>query len=102
MHPPFFVVDHKIGPDTDHHSDHKPIVRRTRPERLSLDVSASGWPPVPLQMPAPGQPPALPSGSRVFAPAHLQVVPPPERRIRQVIGRLLIRMGQRMILENRA
>ena len=102
MHPPFFVVDHKIGPDIHHHGDHKPIVRRNLPERLDMSVAAGGWPPVPLQLPSPDPAPRLPSGSRVVAPLHLRVVPPPEPGLRQAIGRLLIRLGQRMILENRA
>jgi len=70
MHPPFFIVDHKIGPDILHQADSKPVVRRDLPERLALNPSAAGW-------------------------------PPPQRKLRNVIGRFLIRAGHRMIMENR-
>ena len=36
MHPPFFVVDHKVGPRAAHPHEDRPHVRRTRPERLQL------------------------------------------------------------------
>jgi hypothetical protein len=32
----------------------------------------------------------------------LRIVPPPQRTLRDMIGRFLIRAGQRMILEGRA
>jgi hypothetical protein len=104
MHPPFYTVDHKIGPDIHHLSDSKPVKRRSQPEQLQLTPATIGWPPVPLL------PNALddlwglqvPSGSAVMIPPKLRVVPPPQRTWRDVVGRLLIRAGQRMILENRA
>lgn len=102
MHPPFFIVDHKIGPDIHHFSDHKPIIRRGTPTRLDLSAVTSGWPPVPLVAMAEDLPPVLPSGSRVIGFGQIYIVPPPQRTLRQIIGRFLIRAGQRMILENRA
>ncbi|MCK0097058.1 hypothetical protein MWU60_15885 [Yoonia sp. F2084L] len=104
MHPPFFTVDHKIGPDIHHQSDSKPVIRRSLPDRLSLRPSALGWPPVPLSNAAFTDNGALhlPSGATLQPKAILRVVPPPERTWRNFVGRLLIRVGQRMIMENRA
>jgi hypothetical protein len=104
MHPPFYVVDHKIGPDVYHHTDHKPVVRRTAPARLALTATASGWPPVPMATGAFSDNGALylPSGSMIAPHPVLRTVPPPQRTLRDFIGRLLIRTGQRMIMENRA
>ena len=103
MHPPFFTVDHKIGPDIHHHSDKKPVTRRSLPERLALRPSASGWPPIPMSSAAFTDNGALhlPSGAMLAPQTTLQVVPPPQRTWRDVIGRMLIRAGQRMIMENR-
>lgn len=103
MHPPFFTVDHKIGPDIHHQSDGRPVIRRNLPERLRLSPVAPGWPPVPLIAGALNQSDQLlvPSGHTVNPQAILRVVPPPQRTWRDIIGRLLIRAGQRMIMENR-
>ncbi|EBA10748.1 hypothetical protein [Roseobacter sp. CCS2] len=103
MHPPFYTVDHKIGPDIHHHSDTKPVTRRSLPERLSLRPSATGWPPVPLSSGAFIDNGALqlPSGAMLPPQAALRIVPPPQRTWRHMIGRMLIRAGQRMIMENR-
>jgi len=103
MHPPFYVVDHRIGPDVHHQSDGKPVVRRSLPERLALKPSAAGWPPIPLSPGAFTDNGALhlPSGAILPPQAILRIVPPPQRKLRDVIGRFLIRAGQRMIMENR-
>jgi hypothetical protein len=103
MHPPFFIVDHKIGPDILHQTDSKPVVRRILPKRLALKPSAAGWPPIPLSPGAFTDNGALhlPSGAILPAQSILRVVPPPQRTWRNVVGRLLIRAGQRMIMENR-
>lgn len=99
MHPPFFVVDHKIGPDIYHHEASR---RRGKPKSLNLSYVATGWPPVPLVHEATltGYVP-LPSGAKILLRPMLQVVPPPQRNLRHIVGRWLIRLGQRMILENR-
>lgn len=104
MHPPFYTVDHKIGPDIHHHDDDKPVVRRSAPARLDLTPATTGWPPVPLQATPPADTGAvqLPSGRAAFVRSQLRIVPPPQRTLRSAIGRFLIRAGQRMILENRA
>ena len=104
MHPPFFTVDHKIGPDIHHHGDEKPIIRRSLPERLRLTPATTGWPPVPI-IAGPAEDLSvlvLPSGAVAVPKLRLQVVPPARRTWRDAVGRLLIRTGQRMILENRA
>lgn len=103
MHPPFFTVDHKIGADIRHYDGGKPRKKRSLPERLQLTPTATGWPPVPLL------PQALedhdiaqvPSGHATTVRPKLQVVPEPRRTLREMIGRLLIRTVQRMILSNR-
>ena len=104
MHPPFFVVDHKIGPDIQHQSECKPVVRRGAPKALILSHSAPGWPPVPLIFDAPDVPMQglTPLNQNAIARPQLCVVPPAQPTLRHLIGRLLIRTGQRMILENRA
>ena len=87
MHPPFVFTDHKVGHAPVHPA---PVPRRSQPARLDLRPVTANWPPVPL-MPPPG-PPAGP---------HLFVVPQPGTRIRDIMGRWLIRLGQRMIMTNR-
>ena len=96
MHPPFVFTDHRVVPD--------PFLRATKtrrslPERLDLTPLATGWPPVPLM--ATGNPPFVaPSGVVVLTPAVVRVVPPPRRTWKVVLGRWMIRTGQRMIFSN--
>ncbi|MFQ1701485.1 hypothetical protein ACJ5NV_12920 [Loktanella agnita] len=99
MHPPFFHVDHRIGPDIHHDSDSKPVKRRGLPERLRLTPATIGWPPLALQAAITDA--AQPSGAPVQLRPTLQVVPPPSRSLRDTLGRWLIRAGQRMLLQNR-
>lgn len=91
MHPPFIHTDHKIGPNI--HSS-KPKVRRTQPARLDLRPMAPGWPPMPLVEPS-----AL-AKLAAERPPVFYVVPTPRRVWRDILGRFLIRVGQRMILTN--
>ena len=70
MHPPLFVVDHRIGPDpAPAHARHRdrPIIRRSRPEALSFAVSRHD----------------APHGS---AEAHIPAVPSPEARRAQLVA----------------
>jgi hypothetical protein len=101
MHPPFFTVDHKIGPDIHHHGDTRPVIRRGLPERLRLTPATTGWPPVPLRATLLEDETTIqvPSGAAVTVRPKLQIVPPPGRGWREIIGRMLIRTGQRMILQ---
>ena len=85
MHPPFYVVDHRVGAP-DIYPAPKP--RRGAPARLDLSPVAANWPPVPF---VPSAPPARPDPARI-----VWLVPPP-RGPRARLGRLLIRMGQRII-----
>lgn len=103
MHPPFYVVDHKVGPDNHYAHDYRPARRRGAPTRLELRPSAAGWPPIPLVPGAFADNSALqlPIGATLPPQTTLFVVPPPQRKLRNVIGRFLIRAGQRMIMENR-
>lgn len=103
MHPPFFTVDHKLGADIHHHDGRKPAKRRSLPERLRLTPGATGWPPVSLEPQAldDERVVALPTGHAATVRPKLQIVPAPRRSLREYIGRLLIRTGQRMILSNR-
>ena len=100
MHPPFYTVDHKIGPDIHHFGDDRPVIRRSTPARLDLSPATPGWPPVPF-LPQDGIRVQLPSGVTLAPRLHLQIVPPPQPTWRVVIGRWMIRTGQRMILQNR-
>lgn len=43
MHPPFFVVDHRINPDISPTGE-RLVIRRNRPEHLRLDLPAPGLP----------------------------------------------------------
>lgn len=95
MHPPFLFTDHKVGPDI---YTPKPKARRGSPARLDL-TPAPGWPPVPLIAPQ-SILPLGPSGRPFMTGVHLAIVPPPRDTLRDMIGRWLIRTGQRMILTN--
>jgi len=100
MHPPFIFTDHKVGPQP-HPSRSYPSrshVRRSTPERLDLSVGA-GWPPVPLIAPR-GPLPLAPSGLPLVPGVRLVVVPPPRNTLRDVLGRWMIRTGQRMIMSH--
>lgn len=87
MHPPFIFTDHKVGRAPVHPT---PTPRRGAPTRLDMRPVSSNWPPVPLIAP-----PAPALGP------HLFIVPQPSTRWRDIMGRWLIRLGQRMILTNR-
>ena len=94
MHPPFYIPDPLVGPHAPHH------VRRTRPERLRLTPAAPGWPPLPLGRVTAAPPPAVPAPVRPVPRPVLQVVPPPQPGLRDLIGRFLIRTGQRMLFRH--
>ncbi|WP_342077209.1 hypothetical protein [Yoonia sp. SS1-5] len=98
MHPPFYHVDHKISPDIDHLGDTRPARRRSLPQVLRLSPVRTGWPPVRLPFDDPDGV-GLPSGTTPDRP-QLQLVPPPRRGMRDALGRFLIRMGQKLILQN--
>ena len=91
MHPPFIFTDHRIGPDP---VAPKPKVRRTQPARLDLRPAAPGWPPMPLLEPS-----AL-AKMAAERPPVIYAVPAPRRIWRDILGRFLIRMGQRLIVKN--
>jgi hypothetical protein len=55
MHPPFYVVDHRIDHDVNP-TEIRRVVRRNQPERLRLDLPPPGSPMVtytPIGMPPP-------------------------------------------------
>jgi|GEM_PF-662384 hypothetical protein len=70
MHPPLFVVDHRIGPDPapafERHRD-RPIIRRNRPEALGFAGSRHDAPHGPAQ-------------------AHIPAVPSPEARRAKLVA----------------
>jgi hypothetical protein len=70
MHPPLFVVDHRIGPDPApaglRHRD-RPFIRRSQPEALRFAASRHD----------------APSGP---AAAHIPAVPSPEVRKAQLVA----------------
>ncbi len=101
MHPSFFPVDHKIGPDIHHSGERRIFKRRAAPERLDLRPASPGWPPVPLQPAIMPHEMVTPKPSPPVFKPQLVIVPPPRPSLRDRIGRWLIRTGQRMILQNR-
>lgn len=100
MHPPFIFTDHKIGPDHLYPGDTPKPVKRSKPETLILRPMAEGWPPVPLVVPQHLLVQNAPSGHPLERQFQLRVVPDPRKTWRDTVGRWLIRLGQRMILEN--
>lgn len=100
MHPPFIFTDHRVGPDPYLHHGVKPP-RRGQPARLDITPATSGWPPLPLVAP-PAALPLSPTGRPFTAGLRLAVAPPPRSGLRDLIGRWLIRLGQRMIMQQRA
>lgn len=100
MHPPFFHVDHKIGHDP-HFIGHQPKPkRRTRPEALT--IAPARFAPVPFAPVEPAPVVLLPPDDKVVLMPHIHVVTAPQSTLRDLLGRLLIRIGQRLILAKRA
>ena len=69
MHPPFYVVDHRIHPQSHYPLDERRIVRRSQPEVLQLSLPGPGAPLVsyhPVAQPLPRQPaaPLIPNRAR--------------------------------------
>jgi hypothetical protein len=100
MHPPFIFTDHKVDPNTHHRQNGRKFVRRHKQETLRITPATTGWPPVPLIAPS-GPLPLSPSGRSLAPGVTIQIVPPPRSTLRDFIGRRLIHIGQRMILQNR-
>lgn len=98
MHPPFFHTDHRSIVHTPHPVSHKVGRRRNVPVVLPITLShlvENPFIPTYLAEDVQGD---EPDDTR---PARLTVVPAPTHSsLRDVIGRWLIRLGQRMILEN--
>lgn len=93
MHPPFIHTDHRIG-QTHQHPKPRTIVRRSKPERLDLTPTVQGWPPMPILEPS------LHAKALIAQPPQIYLVPPPRRIWRDILGRFLIRAGQRMLAAN--
>lgn len=98
MHPPFTFPNHPVGPTRLSPTPERHVVRRSKPEALRLTPAAPGMPPIPLVVPSDPHP--APADETVQPKDRLQVVPIPRNTLRDRIGRFLIRMGQRMILDN--
>lgn len=103
MHPPFYIPDTRVSQDITHHYDSKPVIRRGAAKTILRFIPAPGWPPICPHLVdlVEDDRPNLPSGKSVHARPFLQVVPAPRNHVRDAVGRFLIRMGQRLILENR-
>ncbi|RYH03800.1 hypothetical protein EU805_00045 [Salipiger sp. IMCC34102] len=84
MHPPFYIVDHRVGAPS--HAPTPP--RRSAPARLDLRPVSANWPPVPFAAAVPTLRPD---------PARIVWLVPPPRGVRARLGLLLIRAGRRMI-----
>lgn len=103
MHPPFYLPDTRVAHDIAHHHDCKPLTRRgTLPQILRI-LPMPGWPPVHPSLRDHIDPTVIvvPSGRPAPSRPVLHVVPEPRNALRVIMGRFLIRLGQRMILENR-
>lgn len=53
MHPPFYLVDHRIDPQSYYPLEERRIVRRSQPEVLRLSLPGPGAPLVSYRDPAP-------------------------------------------------
>jgi len=49
MHPPFYVVDHRIDPESSYPLEERRIIRRNRPEALRLTLPGPGAPMITTQ-----------------------------------------------------
>ena len=103
MHPPFYLPDTRVSVDVTQHYECKPVRRRGHQPAILRLLPFGTWPPVhPGLLDHIDDPvPSLPTGRAAPNRPVLHVVPLPRRGLRVVIGRFLIRTGQRMILENR-
>lgn len=99
MHPPFIFPNHPVGPTNVSPTPEKRVLRRSKPEALRLTPASSDWPPLPLILPKDSH--SAPACEKIRPRDRLRVVPAPRNALRDRIGRFLIRLGQRMILENR-
>lgn len=98
MHPPFFTIDHRTVVHTPSPVSHRVGLRRTTPVVLPVTLSHVVENPfIPTYLVAD----VLPDAPVESKPVRLTIVPSPTHSsLRDVIGRWLIRLGQRMILEN--
>lgn len=103
MHPPFYIPDTRVSHDVLHHHDCKPVIRRGFQPQFLRILPTPGWPPVHPLLKDHIDPDVISTPSGKAVPTHtvLQVVPEPRNTMRDAFGRFLIRIGQRIILENR-
>lgn len=99
MHPPFIFPNHPVGPTNVSPTPERTVVRRSKPEALRLTPASAGFPPMPLVVPQDDRP--APKAEAIRPRDKLSVVPVPRNALRDRIGRFLIRVGQRMILQDR-
>lgn len=102
MHPPFYTPDTFVSHDIVPGHAGRTKRRGGAPSRLRF-LPVPGWPPIhpALTDQVPQATVALPSGRPATPQPQLHVVPTPRNTLRDAFGRFLIRLGQRMILENR-
>lgn len=98
MHPPFFPTDHRSVVHTPHPVSHHNGLRRHSPVVLPVTLShLVENPHIPVYLVED----VYPSEVQDTRPVRLHAVPPPTHNsLRDVFGRWLIRMGQRIILQN--
>lgn len=103
MHPPFYIPDTSVSADIAHHYESKPKIRRGSKATALRFLPFGIWPPLhpALMDHVDDTTPALPTGRPAPGRPALHVVPVPRRGLREMLGRFLIRTGQRMILQNR-
>ena len=98
MHPPFFTTDYRSVVHTPHPVSHRTGLRRTTPVVLPVTLSHLIENPF---IPAYLVEDVHPDEIHDTRPVRLTIVPAPvHSSLRDVVGRWLIRLGQRLILTN--
>ena len=102
MHPPFYIPDTFVSQDITPHGGVRRVTPRGETPRRLTFLPMPGWPPRSVQLTdqVPPRDPVLPSGRPAVPVPVLAVVPAARSTWRDIVGRFLIRTGQRMILQN--
>ncbi|HSG36758.1 MAG TPA: hypothetical protein VLA27_04890 [Paracoccaceae bacterium] len=107
MHPPLFVVDHRIGPDpapADARHRDRPIIRRSQPEALSFAASRHDAPHGPAEAHIPAVPSPEVRKAQLVAlandPRFKARVQPRPVGLRLRLGQALMRAGWRLLRAN--
>lgn len=104
MHPPLFVVDHRIGPDpapADTRHRDRPFIRRSKPEALGFAASRHDAPFGPADAPIPAVPAPEIRRAQLVAlandPRFQARALPQAGGLRFRLGQALMRAGWRLL-----